>query len=256
MTFAVAATLGIVEGITEFLPISSTGHLTLTQHLLKIQETDMLKSFDIAIQLGAILAVVILYFRTLVEKRSVWVPIIVAFIPTAIFGALLHGVAKEYLLGNSTIVGWSMLIGGIVIVVFEYLYRSERGTIQSIGAVPLKTAVGIGLFQSIAIIPGVSRAAATIIGGMLLKVERRTIVEFSFLLAIPTMAAATGYDLLKSYQLFSMHDVLVLGVGFVVSFMTAILAIHWLLQFVQSHSFTGFGIYRILAAIAFWMWVG
>ena len=255
MTILQAVILGIVEGITEFLPISSTGHLILAQRLLGMAESQMLVSFDIAIQSGAILAVIVLYFRMLMQRRNLWLPIIVAFIPTAIIGAALHDVAKTYLLQSTTLVTWSMLIGGIAIILFERLYRSERGRIQSIEAIPLKTAVGIGIIQSIAIVPGVSRAAATIIGGMLLKIDRRTIVEFSFLLAIPTMASATGYDLLKSYQAFNAHDALTLGIGFLMSFLTAIVAIRWLLKFIQSHSFTGFGVYRILAAIAFWMWV-
>lgn len=255
MTILQAIILGIVEGITEFLPISSTGHLILAQRLLGMTGSPMLESFDIAIQSGAILAVVVIYFHALLKRSGLWLPILVAFIPTTVIGFLLHGFAKTYLLGSGTAVAWSMLIGGIVIVLFEFLYRSEHGRVTSIETIPVKTAVGIGIVQSVAIIPGVSRSAATILGGMLLGVERRTIVEFSFLLAIPTMSAATGYDLLKSYSLFNAHDALTLGIGFVMSFLTAIVAIRWLLRFIQSHTFTGFGIYRILAAAAFWMWM-
>ena len=255
MTLLTATILGIVEGITEFLPISSTGHLILTQRLLQMQNSEMLASFDIAIQLGAILAVVVLYFPTILRARNIWLPVIVAFLPTALIGALLHKIVKTYFLGNTHIVIWSLFIGGLVILLFEALYKKEHASIRSLETVPLKTAFAIGICQSLAIVPGVSRSAATILGGMLLGIERRTIVDFSFLLAIPTMAAATGFDLLKSYQSFSSHDALALGVGFFTAFVTAMIAIKWLLKFVQTHTFTPFGFYRVIVAIVFWIWV-
>ncbi len=255
MTFLTAAILGIVEGITEFLPISSTGHLILTQHLLRMQETDMLKSFDIAIQLGAILAVVLIYGRSLKRTPKAWLPIIAAFIPTAIIGLLLHKIVKTYLLGNSSVVTWSLFIGGILIILFESTYQKNRMSTRSVEAIPLKTAFAVGLCQSLALVPGVSRSGATIIGGMLLGVERRTIVDFSFLLAIPTMAAATALDLLKSAGSFTAHDASALGVGFLTAFVTAYIVIRWLLQFIQTHTFTVFGVERIFVAIVFWVWV-
>ncbi len=253
MTLLLAGILGVIEGITEFLPISSTGHLILTQRLLGMQQSEMLGSFDIAIQLGAILAVVVVYIRSILRTPKVWLPIIVAFLPTAVIGALLHRIVKTYFLGNSSIVVWSLFIGGLVILLFESCYKKNRATMQSLENISLKTAVGIGLCQSLAIVPGVSRSAATIIGGMMLGVERKTIVDFSFLLAIPTMAAATGFDLLKSYHSFSSHDALALGVGFLAAFVTALIAIRWLLTFVQTHTFTPFGVYRVIVAIAFWI---
>lgn len=255
LTFLNAAILGIVEGITEFLPISSTGHLILTQRLLAMQETDMLKSFDIAIQLGAILAVVLIYGRSLKRSPKAWLPIITAFIPTAIIGLFLHTFVKTYLLGNSAVVIWALFIGGILIILFESTYKQARTNIRSVEAIPLKTAFAVGLCQSLALIPGVSRAASTIIGGMLLGVERRTIVDFSFLLAIPTMAAATALDLLKSSGSFTPHDASALGVGFLTSFVTAYVVIRWLLKFIQTHTFTVFGVERILVAILFWVWM-
>ncbi len=255
MSLFIATLLGCVEGLTEFLPISSTGHLILTQRLLGMQNTEMLASFDISIQLGAILAVVIVYAKTLMRNRRVWLPIGAAFVPTAIVGAMLHKVVKTYLLGSSTVVSWSLLVGGILIILFETTYRSEKADIHDIESIPLRTAIGIGLFQSLALIPGVSRSAATILGGMLLKVDRRTVVDFSFLLAIPTMAAATGLDLLKSYHSFTSHDALAIGVGFVAAFITALIAIRWLLVFIRSHSFSPFGVYRILVGLTFLLWI-
>lgn len=253
MTFPIAAILGIVEGISEFLPISSTGHLILTQKLLAMQETDILKSFDIAIQLGAILAVVLVYGASLKHTPKTWLPIAVAFLPTAVIGLLLHKVVKTYLLGNSSIVTWSLLIGGLIILLFESMYKKETVTIRSLEAIPLKTAFTVGCFQSLALVPGVSRSAATILGGMLLGIERRTIVDFSFLLAIPTMAAATGLDLLISAGSFTSHDMATLGVGFFTAFVTAYIVIRWLLKFVQTHTFMIFGFERIIVAIMFWV---
>ncbi len=255
MTLLAAALLGIVEGITEFLPVSSTGHLILTQKLLGMQSTGMLASFDIAIQLGAILAVLVVYGESILKKRTVWLPVCIAFLPTAVIGLLVHGYVKEHLLGNSTVVAWSLLIGGLLIILFERYHQENDARVRDIEKIPLLTAVCIGLFQSIAIIPGVSRAAATILGGMLLKVDRRTIVDFSFLLAIPTMCAATGLDLAKSYGQFAAHDVLTLGIGFAMSFITALLAIRWLLSFIRSHTFTPFGVYRVLIGLMFLLWI-
>ncbi len=241
--------------MTEFLPISSTGHLILTQKLLAMQETEVLKSFDIAIQLGAILAVVLIYGRSIKRTPNVWLPIITAFIPTAVFGLLLHSIVKTYLLGSSTVVTSSLLIGGVIIILFEALYKKEIATICSLEAIPLKTALTIGLCQSLALVPGVSRSGATIIGGMLLGVERKTIVDFSFLLAIPTMAAAVGFDLLKSAHLFTAQDASTLCIGFLAAFITAYIVIRWLLKFIQTHTFTVFGMERIVVAIAFWIWL-
>ena len=214
----------------------------------------MLKSFDIAIQLGAICAVVFLYRPVIFNRNTkIWIQILAAFIPTAIIGALFHSIVKTYLLGNSTVVLASLLIGGIVMIVFEKISPNDQKHIESLEAISVKKAMVIGLCQSVAIIPGVSRSAATIIGGMLLGVRRKTIVDFSFLLAIPTMTAATVLDLLKSYQAFNAQDVLVLCIGFIAAFLTACVAIQWLLRFIQKHTFSIFGWYRIVVVIAFWL---
>lgn len=251
MSLLQAAILGFVEGLTEFLPVSSTAHLILASAWMRLAETDFLKSFEIAIQLGAILAAVAYYWRFLLARRDVWTRIIVAFLPTAVIGLAVHSLVKRYLLGNVSVVLWALLLGGIVLVAFEWKKR-EDGAIDDLAKVTYGQAALIGLFQSLAIIPGVSRSAATIVGGLMLGIKRKTIVDFSFILAIPTMVAATGLDLLKSAGQFSSADVMLLGVGFAVSFVVALLSIVWLLRFIRSHSFIGFGVYRIaLAALYF-----
>jgi undecaprenyl-diphosphatase len=242
-----AIILGIVEGITEFLPISSTGHLILANKFLGITETDFVKSFDIFIQLGAIFAV--LAYRGLALKSwKVFSRVALAFIPTGIVGLAVYPFVKKVLLGNTSIVLWSLLIGGLALIAFEKWHNKKATDIAQIEHISYKQAVGVGCFQTLAIIPGVSRSAATIVGGMLLGISRETIVEFSFLLAIPTMAAATGLDLIKSHSLLSGGNVGLLVVGFVASFISALLAIRWLLTFIKKHTFTPFGIYRVVLA--------
>jgi len=243
--------LGIVEGVTEFLPISSTGHLMLASTLLKIQQTDFQKSFDIIIQLGAILAVVVLYWKRLWQWETIK-KLFVAFVPTAILGLALYKVVKSYLLGSDAVVLWALLLGGIILIIFELLHKEKPTAVEDFSAISYGQAVVIGLFQSIAIIPGVSRSAATIVGGLLLGLKRKTIVEFSFLLAVPTMLAASALDLYKSAGSFASADWAPLVVGFVVSFLVAMVAIKWLLRFIQKNSFIGFGVYRIVVAVLFW----
>jgi len=244
--------LGIVEGITEFLPISSTGHLILTAHTLNIKQTEFLKSFEITIQLGAILAVVVLYWKTLIKGWGIWKRILVAFLPTACIGVILYKLIKKFLLGNNAVVLWSLFIGGILLVVFEFFYREKADACDSMDSISYKQSFSIGLFQSVAMIPGVSRAAATIIGGLSLGLKRKTIVEFSFLLAIPTMLAATALDLVRSANAFNAHQFFLLCIGFFVSFAVAAVTIKFLLRFIKRHNFMVFGIYRICIAILFW----
>lgn len=249
MNLVTAVIFGIVEGITEFLPISSTGHLIITANLLKTPQTEFLKSFEIAIQLGAILSVVVLYWKSFLVKFSVLKKITAAFIPTAIIGLLLYKILKSFLLENSSIVLWSLLTGGIFIIIFEILYRQKESAIEDISSISYPKAFLIGIFQSIAIIPGVSRSAATIIGGLFLGLKRKTIVEFSFLLAVPTMLAATVFDLTKSAGKFDSGQFIYLIVGFIVAFVTALLAIKFFLYFIKNHNFIPFAVYRIILAI-------
>ena len=246
--------LGVVEGITEFLPVSSTGHLILTSRILGLPSTEFLKSFDIAIQSGAIGAVVVLYGRILLRDREMLKRVMAAFLPTAVIGALFYKLIKGFLLGSTLVVAAALFIGGILIVVFEKFHSPKEPSTPAQGpSVTYTQALLIGLFQSLAMIPGVSRAAATILGGLWLGIKRKTIVEFSFILAVPTMLAATGYDLWKTRAVFSWDEMTLLAIGFVVSFIVAVLSIKFLLHFIKKHSFEAFGYYRILAAVLFFV---
>lgn len=243
---------GIVEGISEFLPISSTGHLMLTAHLLGIRQTEFIKSFEIVIQLGAIGAVAGLYWKTLLKRWDVWKRILLAFLPTAFLGAFFYKIIKKFLLGNNEIVLWALFLGGIFLIIFELLFRKKENVTGAITSISYGQSFCIGVFQSFAMVPGVSRAAATIIGGLSLGLTRKTVVEFSFLLAIPTMLAATALDLVKSAHTFNAQQFHLLFTGFCVSFAVAIIAIRFLLFFIKRHNFIPFGIYRIFVAILFW----
>ncbi len=242
---------GAVEGAAEFLPISSTGHLMLTAHLLGLSQTEFLKSFEIAIQLGAILSVVALYWRSFLVNFEVLKRVLAAFLPTAVIGFILYKSIKKFLMGDIKIVLWSLLVGGILLIIFDKVEEGKERSIRSVAEIPYLKAFWIGVCQALAVIPGVSRSAATIVGGSLLGVERKTIVEFSFLLAVPTMAAATALDLLKSAGEFSKDQCVFLSAGFLASFIVATLVIKWLLAFIKHHGFTRFGIYRILVALLF-----
>ena len=250
MTIFESVLLGIVEGITEFLPISSTGHLLLASRLLELPQTEYLKTFEIAIQLGAILSVVVLYWRSFLDIEIVK-RIGVALIPTLVIGFAFYGVVKNIFLESESIVLWALLLGGIALIAFELFHTEREDSPGTIAGISYVQSALIGVFQAIAIIPGVSRSAATIVGGLLLGVKRTAIVEFSFLLAVPTMLAATGYDVLKSASSFSGDQFLTLAVGFGTSFVVALLAIKWLLHFVRNHSFISFGVYRIAIALLF-----
>ncbi|MDD5130018.1 MAG: undecaprenyl-diphosphatase UppP [Candidatus Omnitrophica bacterium] len=244
---------GIIEGVTEFLPVSSTGHLMLTAKLLQINQSEFIKSFEIAIQLGAILSVVVVYWERLINISKIWKQLLMAFLPVALVGGLLYKMIKRQLLGNNEVVLWSLFIGGLFLIIFELFYRQKEEAVEEISAVSLRQACIIGLFQSVAIIPGVSRAAATIVGGLAVGLKRKTIVEFSFLLAVPTMLAAVSLDLVKSAPAFNYGQFIYLGVGFVVSFTVAIVSIKFLLIFIKRHSFILFGVYRIIIALVFWL---
>jgi undecaprenyl-diphosphatase len=249
MTLLQSAILGIVEGVTEFLPISSTGHLIITSSLLGVAQSDFVKSFEIIIQLGAIAAVVFLYWRSFLAIETLK-KVAVAFLPTAAVGLALYKIIKTYLIGNETVVLWAMFLGGIALIAFEYAHRDKpQGEAASL---TYTQALLIGVAQSVAVIPGVSRSAATILGGLALGLKRSAIVEFSFILAVPTMLAATGLDVVKNASSFSGADIWSLLIGFVTAFVVAIFSIKFLLAFVRRRNFVPFGIYRVLAAIVFW----
>lgn len=245
-----AIILGVVEGITEFFPISSTGHLILASSLLHLPETDFLKTFQIAIQLGAILAIVVLYWKKLLFDRELFKKLIVALTPSLVVGFFLYSFIRGLFDSLFVVVG-ALFVGGIVIIAFERMYKHQEVARITLSALSYKKALGIGLFQVFSVIPGVSRAGATILGGLALGLERKAIVEFSFLLAVPTMLAATTLDLWKHGALFSQADVWLLLTGFVTAFLIAIVAVKFLLKFIETNTFVVFGIYRIILAMIF-----
>jgi undecaprenyl-diphosphatase len=244
-----AIILGIIEGLTEFLPVSSTAHLILSADAMRLTGSEFLKSFEIIIQLGAILSVVVLYWRKF-WNWEVLLKLAVAFIPTGIIGFALYKVVKS-LLGSVDVVLVTLAVGGVAILLYERFARHDVPD-GDISEITVRKAFLVGLCQAVSIVPGVSRSAATIIGGSLLGISKRTIVEFSFLLAVPTMLAASGLELLKNYAALSGHGA-TLAIGFVVSFVTAILAIKSFLAYVRKRDFTIFGWYRIVLAIAFYL---
>lgn len=249
MSLLHAIILGIVEGITEFLPVSSTAHLILASRLLAL-DSEFVKSFEIIIQFGAILSVVVLYWNKF-WHWDVLKKLVVAVIPTGVIGLTVYKVVKGYLLGNLTVVLLSLLIGGVVLIVFER-FRTTTEREVDFGEITYRKAFLIGLFQAVAVIPGVSRSAATIVGGSLIGISKRTIVEFSFMLAVPTMLAATGLELVKGRAALAGHYG-VLAVGFVVSFVTAIIAIKTFLGYIKKHDFSVFGWYRIVLAVVYYL---
>lgn len=250
-----AIILSVVEGISEFLPISSTGHLVLASDFLNIPQTEFVKSFEIIIQLGAILSVVVLYWKRLVTSKELSLKVLAGFIPTAIIGFALYNVVKFFLLGNTMITLWAIFLGGIALIVAERLYKEQPHHIDKLETMSYKSAVLIGLAQSISMIPGVSRSAATIFGGLFVGLKRKAAVEYSFLLAIPTMAAATALDLFKTSFSFNMQEWGVLAVGFIGSFVTAIFAVKYFIKYIEHHTFIVFGIYRIVLAVLFWLFI-
>lgn len=254
MDFVQTLILSLVEGVTEFLPISSTGHLVLVSQVLKIEQTEFVKSFEIIIQLGAILSVIVLYFKTLINTKF-WPKIFIAFLPSAFIGLLFYKLIKDVLIGNSLITVLALFIGGLAFIAIEYWNKSKKINEQTLNIedITLKNAFIIGLFQSVSVIPGVSRAGATILGALLLGSNRKTAAEFSFILAVPTMIGATGLDIFKTKLNFSSYELSLLTVGFIASFFFAMLSIKLLVKYLSSHSFIVFGFYRIIVAILFWI---
>ena len=244
-----AIILGILEGLTEFLPISSTGHLILASHLMGIEQTAVHKSFEVSIQLGSICAVIFLYFKKLFSDFSLIKKLFVAFLPTGVLGFLFYKHIKALFAPET--VAFMLIAGGIVFIALEYFYREKEHHIRHVEEISYKQAFLIGLAQSISMIPGTSRSGATIIGGLLTGLNRQTAVEFSFLLAIPTMVIATGYDILKNFSDFGGGDISNLAAGFITAFFVAMLAIKWFLKFVAKFSFVSFGVYRIVLGAAF-----
>jgi undecaprenyl-diphosphatase len=241
---------GVIEGVTEFLPISSTGHLMILTELLGNEHDDFMKSFEVMIQLGAILAIVALYPKRLLTDRATILRILAAFIPTAIIGLVAYDFIKQVLLHDVRIVFWALGIGGIAIILIERFTKSRSDTqTGTVATLPMSHAVLLGVLQCLAFIPGVSRSATTIFGGLFFGLSRKEAVEYSFFLAVPTMGAATGLDVLTYANTWTQSDLLVLTIGFISSFVVALVVVRWLADYVSTHDFTMFGMYRILVAI-------
>lgn len=236
--------LAIVEGLTEFLPISSTGHMIIAQNVLGIESSEFLKTFIVNIQFGAILSVVVIYYKRFFKSLNFYYNLFVAFLPAAIIGFLLGDYINK-LLENVIVVSIALLLGGIVFLFIDSWFKNSTNKNEP----TYKNALIIGLFQCIAMIPGISRSAATIIGGLTQKLNRKSAAEFSFFLAVPTMFAASAYKFLKNYTIINSQNFKYLLVGNIVSFIVAMLAINFFMFFLTKYGFKWFGWYRIILGI-------
>lgn len=260
-----AVLFGIVEGITEWLPISSTGHLILLNEFIPLAVSEEFQSmFDVVIQLGAILAVVVLYFDKLNpfgrlksdDQRKdtwlLWFKVIVAIIPSGVVGVLFDDWMDEHL-HNATVVAAMLIVYGVAFILVELSHRRKPARVNDVFDIGWGTALAIGFFQCLSLVPGTSRSGATILGGILLNVSRAAAAEFSFFMAIPTMVGASGIKLLKFFLTgvgFAGSELMILLVGSLVSFLVSLIAIRALMQYVRNHSFSAFGVYRIVLGIA------
>lgn len=243
MTWTYTALASLIEGITEFLPISSTGHLIILNHLLGVQESDLLSSFDIFIQLGAILAVVHIYYQEILQDKKIIKNILLSFIPTAIIGFTLYPFIKEYLLNNLPVTIFSLFAGGVLIFFLPKNPKTKNPSAFDY--------FKIGLFQSVSVIPGTSRALMSIVGGLLSGLSLNESVKYSFLLAIPTIGAATALDLVKNrdFLLQNLSSAPYFIVGFILSFLVAKITIKFFLNLVKTKDFKIFGYYRIILSL-------
>ena len=249
MTIFDSILLGIIEGFTEFLPISSTGHLIVASHFLGIEQTNVTKAYEVIIQLAAIFAVFFNYKDKFTkEKLGLWIKVFIAFIPIGAVGFIFSDQIKA--LFSITIVAVMFIVGGIIFLLVEkYFMQEEKELTNDVESISMKQTLWIGFAQVFALIPGTSRAGSTIIGALLVGLSRKASAEFSFLLAFPVMAAVAGYDILKHYKEFTSESFLTLGVGFVVSFGVAYLTIKLFLKFLERFTFVAFGIYRIIFGV-------
>ncbi|HVG49296.1 MAG TPA: undecaprenyl-diphosphate phosphatase [Rubellimicrobium sp.] len=250
-----AAALGLLEGATEFIPVSSTGHLLLASHFLGFESAG--PAFEVVIQLGAILAIVVLYMGKLAwafgraprdpEARRFLGTVLLAFLPAAVGGLLLHDFIKSVLFETPRLTAVMLVLGGIVLLLIDRMPLRPR--YEEADHLPLRTAFGIGLFQCLALVPGVSRSGATIVGALLLGSSRRAAAEFSFFLSLPTMGAAVAFDLYKSRDQLSADGLGLTAVGFAVAFLSGLLVVRWLLAYLTRHGFAVFGWWRIIVGL-------
>lgn len=257
MTELQAIIIGIIEGLTEFLPISSTGHMILASAALKIGDNEFVKTFEVAIQIGAIMAIVLLYARKFLTTFKLYPKLIVAVIPALAIGFFAHSFIKAYLF-NAIVVSTTLIIGGIILILIDKWLVGKETELEQVEDISYKNAFQIGLAQCVSMIPGVSRAAATIIGGVFNGFNKKQATEFSFLLAVPTMVAATGYDLLKTIKegvvVIGDQEIKLLIIGLIVAFIFAIIAVKLFLKLIQNYGFKSFGYYRIAIGVAFLVW--
>jgi len=242
-----AIILGIIEGATEFLPISSTGHMIVASQWMGLPQSDGNKAFEVIIQLAAILAVVANYRDRFVFNPvniDLWKKVVLAFIPLGLVGLLFHKQIKAMF--TVDIVAVMFIVGGIIFLIIEYFQKNKQQPIQRLEDMSYRQSLWIGIAQVFALIPGTSRAGASIVGALLVGLSRKASAEFSFLLALPVMLAASGFDLLKHYQDFSGANMLVLAAGFVVAFLSAWLVMRLFIRFLERFTFVAFGVYRIL----------
>lgn len=247
-----ALILGLVEGITEFLPISSTAHLIISSKLLNIPQTEFQKFFEVFIQSGAILAVVFIYWKLILKNRSLITNIILSFIPTAIVGLLLRKVIKGIFFESFTLIAISLFVIGLFFIIFEFLLKKKIfKTDKKIIEMTIQQALIIGVGQSLAVVPGISRAGAVILTMMVLGFNREESALYSFVLAVPTLFAASTFDFLKTNSeiIFTGNNPLFLFIGLITSFFSALLAIKWFIKFLQKNSLSGFGVYRMALAL-------
>ncbi|KAF0132106.1 MAG: Undecaprenyl-diphosphatase [Bacteroidetes bacterium] len=244
MSIFEAIIIAIVEGLTEFLPVSSTGHMIITQELLGMEITDFVKAFTVNIQFGAILAVVVLYWKRFFQSMKFYYTLFIAFIPAAVIGFLASDFIDQ-MLENVVVVAVMLVLGGIVLVFVDKWFQKPAKSQQ----ISYPSAFKIGLYQCIAMIPGVSRSAATIIGGMTQNLDRKTAAEFSFFLAVPTMFAAAGYKLLQNYQSIEASHINILLLGNLVAFVVALIAIKTFISLLTRYGFKYFGYYRIIVGL-------
>jgi undecaprenyl-diphosphatase len=251
MTITQSVILGAVEGLTEFLPVSSTAHLILTSHIFSISQTDEHILFEIAVQLGAILAVILMFFKKFLSVLRIK-KLAFAFIPTGIAGLFIYPYLKV-IFNTPIIIGFTLLVGGIVILFAEHFYEkaSRKGEVEASHEISFSQAILLGCYQAIAIIPGVSRSGAVIIGGLFHKIERKILTEFTFLLAVPTMLTATLYSVYKRREVLLQQDfdIVPFVIGFFTSFLVASFVIKFFLDYIKKHSFTPFGFYRIVLGV-------
>ena len=251
-----AAVLGVLEGLTEFIPVSSTGHLLLAGHFLGFQSAG--KTFEVVIQLGAVLAIFMIYAAKLwlvastahkdPVQRRLLIGVLLAFLPAVVAGLLLHDFIKTVLFESPQLIAWMLISGGIVLLVVDRI--APPVVHEAVDDVPLRKALAIGLCQCLALVPGVSRSGATIVGALMMGVGKRAAAEFSFFLSMPTMGAAVAYDLYKNRDVLDFSAISDIAVGFVAAFVTAVLVVRWVLNYVSRNGFALFGWWRIVVGTA------